>query len=352
MKKFLGVLGGSGEIGSVIVEKLLEFGIKNILVGARNINRIQKSDKIKKIFVDVNNKEELSNFCSCCHTVINCVGTISKSLDKVSRICLEKDANYVDVSGDLKLIDKLRDLNELYIKKNLCCIHSAGVNPGLTEVLTSYMSELYSPDSIEIFFSGNGKLSINAAIEMLNSFNDCRNITGVYIRNRELEKLNYFIKKQLLPDPIGNISYMPVINDNYYRCIKESSIKSAYFFNTFRSQNIIIGLAEIKMKQIGSNEILQSAKDLVKTFDDYNSLFNSEFTSHYMVLHCGEYVKEYQYIYQGGWNKLTGLVGAVVAMGVYLGKNCKKGLGEIWNSMNSKWVLEMISKDKDMKMLV
>lgn len=347
MEKYFGVLGATGMVGRAVLATLQGLANNKILVGARNPEKISEDSGLTVIHVDINQSAELEEFCAQCRTVINCIGPSSEVQDKIAKACLRANANYVDVSGDDQLSRLLARYHEEFRSRDLCCIHSSGVNPGLTEFVTSYLAREYHPTSIEIYFSGRGRISHNASIDMIMSCKSEATEGMSYLKDGVTKELLEFKFERQLPSPSGDVMCFPVINESFQRCIQELKIPCAYFYNTFASQQVMLCMAEAKIKPTDTQgELFQLAEDLKGAFEADAKKLDQEFTAIHVHLHQKEQQINKSFLYNGNWNELTGIVGAVTGIGVDLGMVTRRGVGEIWNSLNYEWFLEKLLRKK------
>ena len=76
--KYIGIIGGTGTIGSIIVKYLVQLQTHyHVLIGGRrsikeiSISTFYNSERLKYNQMDYNNDIELDNFCSKCLLDIN-----------------------------------------------------------------------------------------------------------------------------------------------------------------------------------------------------------------------------------------------------------------------------------------
>lgn len=351
MRKYIGVLGATGIVGQSVINTL-SHTITYILAGVRNLETKLFDSNIKTMHVDIDSDKEVYEFCKRCYTVINCVGPSDIVLDKIAKVCVETETNYVDVSGDDILIKSLLKWNKDFENRGLKCIYSSGVNPGFTEMLTYQMCCQYNPDKIEVYFSGSGSISLNAAFDMIMSCYTENSFSMSYICKDKIEKIHDYRMKKKLPLPVGETTSYPIINDSFYECIKTTNVERAYYYNTFKSQNIIMCLAMAKMEENPTESIVKKfALDLVRAFDEEASMYDNEFTMVHIIMSKDSIITRKSYIYNGNWNEMTGIIGAFVGVGINQNKLKKSGVGEAFRFIDTKWVLNNLMKDERMKLL-
>lgn len=348
MKRYIGIIGSTGSVGRAALNlmiKVIKIKEVEILVGVRDKKKLKDISNINVEKLDIFNEEELISFCEKCNVLINCAGPSSKILDKIALVCLKTKTNYVDVSGDLNLINRLNKLNKEFESDDLFCIHSAGVYPGLSEVFPLYLASLYNPSMMKVYFSGNSNISHNAAIDIVKSIQFDEGKGMYYLRNSVLEKLDKFKIEEMLPSPIGNAFCFPIINEAFEHCMKKKNIEEIYFYNTFKCQEIIMCMMNIKAleKYKKDDEVNLSAKELEDAFKN-NIKSDLEYTAFYTFMKTDKNILKKQLLYEGSWNALTGEVGALTGIGVLEGKANLCGVKALYNIFKENWIIETLIK--------
>ncbi len=337
MERKIGVLGASGVVGQAVVNELIRKKVTGIIVGCRNIEKLQEFEGMEKRKVDINNTEELKDFCSQCSVVINCAGVFTPDAGSIARVCLETNTHYVDVSGDEKVVDCLMEMNGQFREKNLYGIHSAGVKPGLVEIL-AYEEAIHNQSGeIKVFFSGNGEMSINAALDMVRSTKSENNYGMSYVHKGKIEKINEFMGKQYLPEPVGEVMCFPIIDQMFLESMRSAGITSAYFYNALKNESILTCLVTAKMD--ASREERKIAEELVEVFHKESMKSDKKFTAIYIDIMNNLEKKKKAMHFNGDWNELTGIVAATIGYGILQGitKNC--GTGGFWSMGDCQWLL-------------
>ena len=323
----IGVLGCNGNIGSLFVEKASKCEDNYIYAVSRSDINFIKKDNIEYMFFDAENIEKLSELSSKCDVVVNCTG-----IDKINIMneCVKNGANYVDPSFvDTEVISrKLIDISDS------CIICSAGCNPGLTEVLTKYISIKFNPKMCEIIFSGNGSMSRSAVTELLDLSGEYRSFFRSFIKFKNIEKLEYWDVRRKLNDLCGNVICIPVINKSFLKCVESTEIERVYFYNTFKSEKIIAKLIEAKC-MITEDEKKQETivANLEELFEKEKSYYSSTFT----LFQCNfsnkkNEINKESILFESrmDWNSITAIILLEIINLLKHKKNIKYGIGEVW----------------------
>ena len=141
IRKYIGVVGGCGSVGTFIVDHILNMrGCPDILIGGRRrfketglANRF-RDRRLEYQQLDVGNGEELLRFCSRCFLIINVVGPSAVVGDSVALCALECGCHYVDVGGYGALYGKLQPHAERINAGHLCFLIGAGWMPGISGI--------------------------------------------------------------------------------------------------------------------------------------------------------------------------------------------------------------------------
>jgi hypothetical protein len=141
IRKYIGVVGGCGSVGTFIVDHLLNMrGCPDILIGGRRrfeetglANRF-RDRRLEYQQLDVGNGEELLRFCSRCFLIINVVGPSAVVGDSVALCALDCGCHYVDVGGYGALYSRLQPHAERINAGHLCFLIGAGWMPGISGI--------------------------------------------------------------------------------------------------------------------------------------------------------------------------------------------------------------------------
>jgi hypothetical protein len=107
----IGLLGGTGAVGSGAARRLAAAGIGPLRIGARDAARAAALAATLPgagaLAVDLHDDAALAAFCTGCRVVVQCAGPSYRILDRVARAALAAGADYVDAAGDEPLRRRL-----------------------------------------------------------------------------------------------------------------------------------------------------------------------------------------------------------------------------------------------------
>lgn len=153
----IGVLGGTGEIGSRTLRILKE----DYPLIASYRTRVRASrDNCEYISVDISDPKQIKMFCQKCDVVINCAGASYLNGEKVARIAADLHVPYIDPSGEAFLEDKLKDIKD----KNIFVL-SSGYFPGMSGLLMRYICESFDTPETICGLSVSDEVPSQSAIE-------------------------------------------------------------------------------------------------------------------------------------------------------------------------------------------
>lgn len=329
----VGVIGASGSVGLETVKSLFEHTDYHLALGARNI------DKMDDIFswlgtrgtffkVDIFNDEELKTFCINCNLIINCAGPSKKILDKISLASIKSNCHYVDVSGDSDLYTMLNKRVTDIKSKNLTHIISAGLYPGLTELLPAYIANnnFKKVDHMEVFLSSKGTLSINAAYDYICSIRDDY-VTGMaYCHKGRIKKIQgSYRSKAQLPYFSKKLDVYPIISNEFQVMADQNNINSFYFYSVYQDKSLVNKLMNVKVmeKYKSEDEIRESAEMLCNELEKDNDIFTLIHVESRGYLEDKKILMKSSLMFQGDGNRLSGIIAANSAKTI-IESNCSR----------------------------
>ena len=211
MKK-IGVIGCGGMIGPIICNYLLHEDVE-IIGGQRSkpdFSKYPENFKWKRL--DINNDDELLDFCSECDVVLNCAGPAYILFEKVALASARAGAVYVDVTDALmfndEIISRVSGKGKFYI--------AAGYYPGITGVMLKKVIKQFDKINSLIGYSGGSEVySVLSCLDIIMSGSSPHCINGYYKNGEPVkcgngfescdEKL--FGKKVMMKQFLGNELY-------------------------------------------------------------------------------------------------------------------------------------------------
>ncbi|MEW2354053.1 saccharopine dehydrogenase NADP-binding domain-containing protein [Spirillospora sp. NPDC029432] len=168
----VGVLGGSGTVGRIAVERLAGWEVGSLRVGGRDLDRAAEACTAatgvpaEPFRVDLDDDAALRDFCAGCDIVINCAGPSYRVLDRVARAALAGGAHYVDAAGDLVAIDALTAGGATGLDHH-AAVFSAGLMPGLSGLLPRLLAVDGPLARLDVYVGGAAAIGPLSAVDAL-----------------------------------------------------------------------------------------------------------------------------------------------------------------------------------------
>jgi saccharopine dehydrogenase-like NADP-dependent oxidoreductase len=133
------VVGGYGDIGSSVVEKLIEYSSHQVTIAGRDLNKARTVCKRLKDYVgalqaDLEDKASLTRAFGSFDLVINCAGPFYKYGAACATAAIESRTHYVDICDDPGPIPKLFALDEAARRAGVTALTGMGWNPGISNM--------------------------------------------------------------------------------------------------------------------------------------------------------------------------------------------------------------------------
>lgn len=281
-KKKIGIIGGYGMIGFDACRWLLKTTSHDIIIGGRNSQKGMRAvadldGAARFIEADVDVPSSIEAFCSACDVVVNCTGPSRLVLDKVARVALDKEVDYVDPSGDEPLYNILSSHGDTIRDKGLRFILSAGVYPGLSELLPEYIikTTFDRVDRIDYYYCAWGELSFGSAYDYICTLEEGTGQGWVHLRDGKKEKSHFSQDMTMrFPPPVETVGIFPLLTEGLLRVAKEHSIKTIHQYvsigkNLLSSLLSIVGEKSYKTdleKEQSARLLMESAAADMKNF--------------------------------------------------------------------------------------
>lgn len=166
------VVGGYGNIGSGVVEKLLEFSSHQVTIAGLDLKKARAVCKrfesyVGAIQVDVEKRATLTAAFENFDLAINCAGPFYKYGATVATAAIETRTHYVDICDDPDPIPKLFALDRAARRAGVTVLTGMGWNPGISNLAARLSANLLDEvENIKIaWVVGSGDSSGLAALK-------------------------------------------------------------------------------------------------------------------------------------------------------------------------------------------
>ena len=133
------VVGGYGDIGSCVVEKLLEFSSHQLTIAGRNLGKARSAcsrfhDNVGALQLDLEAAPMLTSAFEQFDLVVNCAGRSYKYGAGVAKAAIETRTHSIDICDDPEPLPDLFSLDEAARRAGVTAITGMGWNPGISSM--------------------------------------------------------------------------------------------------------------------------------------------------------------------------------------------------------------------------
>lgn len=198
-KNKLIIYGAYGYSAKLILENLLKKEIKPMLAGRDEYKLRKVANEYDCDFVvfDLDNEEKLKEHLKDYHTVLNCAGPFKFTAEKFFKVCLETNTNYLDITGEIPVLEKAWEYNEQAKEKGITILPAVGFDVIPTDCLAAKLKqEMPDAVSLKLGFEGKGaKMSRGTNLTTLEMIEDDSKVRKVgKIMSVPTGELTYEIK--------------------------------------------------------------------------------------------------------------------------------------------------------------
>lgn len=323
----IGLLGATGKVGQGALEVLLAASGCRIVLGGRDADRRfgrykEQGKSIQCMEVDVFDEEALLAFCAECDVVVNCAGPAKRIMDRVALAALRQSAHYVDAAGDERLYRLLMKHQPELTAKGLTFIVSAGIYPGLSELLPAYAAQACfdEVERLELFFAGSGEFSLSAAYDIVCSIEEDSGYGMACCFHGQAQKISGpYRQTYTFPFPAGKRDAYPVLNFEFLEMARRNRLGIACFYNTYPDLSVLGKFMTIKALQQYKTEEqkIASARLLAEQYAA-GAVQGGDYAQFELLAEGTREGRRHaltgQLLYRGDWNKLSGIVAGSAAL--------------------------------------
>lgn len=176
MQNKLIIYGAYGYSAKLILENLAKKEIKPMLAGRDEYKLRQVSNQFDCDYVVFNleNEDVIKNNLENYHTLLNCAGPFKFTAEKLMRTCLETHTNYLDITGEIPVLETAWRFNHAAKEKGITILPAVGFDVIPTDCLALKLKEKM-PDavSLKLGFEGKGaKMSRGTNLTTLEMINE------------------------------------------------------------------------------------------------------------------------------------------------------------------------------------
>ena len=149
-KNFL-IYGSYGYTGTLIAELSVKQGLNPVLAGRNKEQLIRQSKALNldyRVF-DLEDLEQAKNILEKFTAVLHCAGPFIHTYKKMVQACLAARTHYVDITGEVQVIEQLMTLNEQAKSAGIMILPGAGFDVVPSDCLAQHLKNKL-PDAIEL----------------------------------------------------------------------------------------------------------------------------------------------------------------------------------------------------------
>ena len=190
------IYGAYGYSAKLILENFQNKNIKPLLAGRDEykLRKVANQFECDYDVFDLMDESVLVKKLKDAHTLLNCAGPFKFTAEKLMKACLETGTNYLDITGEIPVLEKAWQLNEQAIEKGITILPAVGFDVIPTDCVAKRLSEKM-PDAkyLKLGFEGIGaKMSRGTNLTTLEMINE----SGKIRKNGEIVQTQ-----------IGNLTY-------------------------------------------------------------------------------------------------------------------------------------------------
>lgn len=153
------VYGATGYTGKLVVQECIKKEIRPTLAGrsANKVKELADLHKLNYLVFDLSNEETIAKQIQSFEVVLHLAGPFSETAAPMVRACILAGVHYVDITGELAIMQWVNEQNQLAISKGIMLLCGAGFDLVPTDCIANRLkSELPDASHLEIAFHMEG----------------------------------------------------------------------------------------------------------------------------------------------------------------------------------------------------
>lgn len=241
----IGILGASGSVGSAALACLRED--RNLVLRAAYYTHPpqhpDKSERLSWSRVDIYDDSSLARFCRGCTVVLNTAGPSMIIGDRIARAADQAGAHYADAFGGGLLASRLQADP---LSPDRYVIHSAGIYPGLSELLPRWLADIHfdNVQSLHGWSGGREACSAAAAADVLLSTQQGFGLAGAIWKDGH-RMTNAMTAEDFadLPGFPGRVLVQPFLSEELEQTARYLNLHNAKWGNVMASARALEAIA-------------------------------------------------------------------------------------------------------------
>jgi short subunit dehydrogenase-like uncharacterized protein len=156
------VYGAYGYTGRLVVEHAVETGLTPVIAGRRAgpLEDLAVEHDLESRAFTLDHGEVVRDRLADVDAVLNCAGPFRDTADPLVDACLDADAHYLDVSGEIRAFEALAEYDRAAERRGLTVLPGVGFDVVPTDCLAVHLEmALPNADELALAFSARGTFS-------------------------------------------------------------------------------------------------------------------------------------------------------------------------------------------------
>jgi hypothetical protein len=242
MQPLIGIVGGYGAVGRVVARRMHLGRSCHLRLGGRHHGQAERfvrdalDGQAEVVRVDGNDHQSLHSFCARCRVVVNCAGSSLKTGRAIAEATIDAGADYVDLSGDHMLMERLGALS-LKSRRRIAVL-SAGLMPGLSGLLPRYLAQHFdTSERLTVYIGVLDRFSRGAATDYVEGLNESEPRAAWLGGARVSRALNRLLDVELPFFP-SRVTAYPYLSREGERAARQLGLEQSYWYIVFDGRHV------------------------------------------------------------------------------------------------------------------
>lgn len=159
--------GVTGHTGRKVLQVAVDRGHRPTIAGRNReeVSKLAERYALPSLAFDLTEERTLREALTDHDLVVNIAGPYTSTAMPLARAALDSGTDYLDVTGELQVIQELASLDEEAIAKNVCLLPGCGFEIVPTDAIAHYLAaSVESPDRLELAVCSENGLSAGTII--------------------------------------------------------------------------------------------------------------------------------------------------------------------------------------------
>lgn len=215
--KIILVLGAYGHAGCKIIKGLLDKTPFYVLATGRRpekldtLKKIHSSERLNTGILDVNNQQDLKQYCQQVDLIINAVGPYSMGGIETAKVVLACQKPYIDLANEQLHLNNLRKIKTEIAQSGSMFFTCTGQSPGISTLLMIHLANLSGKvEDIEMYgVVGRLPTPDQSLGSLMSGVIEAAMDSTTYVNGKHVkEEIGTFMKPHTVPEPFGTMQML------------------------------------------------------------------------------------------------------------------------------------------------